>query len=111
MRETPFLYKEGGYGGVSFMADGNNDRRAAAEAESPEQGGKDEKPKSTSATSGGRMSRAEAGRLGGLKTKERHGEDHFRRIGRSGGSKGGATTRDRYGVEHYKKIGSLGGKK
>lgn len=69
---------------------------------------KDDKPEKAST---GRMSRAEAGRLGGMKTKERHGEDHFRRIGRSGGSKGGATTRDRYGVDHYKKIGSLGGKK
>lgn len=71
---------------------------------------KDDKPKKARASTG-RMSRAEAGRLGGMKTKERHGEDHFRRIGRSGGSKGGATTRDRYGVDHYKKIGSLGGKK
>lgn len=73
---------------------------------------KDSKQKDKAArVSTGRMSKAEAGRLGGLKTKERHGEDHFRRIGRSGGSKGGATTRDRYGVEHYKKIGSLGGRK
>lgn len=82
-----------------------------AEAESDSKSKDSKADPKAKKVSTGRMSRAEAGRLGGLKTKERHGEDHFRRIGRAGGSKGGATTRDRYGTDHYKKIGSLGGKK
>jgi general stress protein YciG len=55
------------------------------------------------------MSRAEAGRKGGLTTKHRHGEDFFGRIGRIGGKKGGETTKQRYGVEFYQQIGRKGG--
>jgi general stress protein YciG len=60
--------------------------------------GKEKKPK---------LTRAEAGRLGGLKTKELYGTAHYREIGKQGGAKGGATTKERYGTEHYRKIGSL----
>ena len=57
----------------------------------------------------GKMSRAEAGRKGGLSTKKRHGEEFFGRIGRIGGKKGGDTTKRRYGVEFYQRIGRKGG--
>ena len=56
-----------------------------------------------------KMSRAEAGRKGGLTTKHRYGEDFFGRIGRIGGKKGGETTKKRYGVEFYQQIGRKGG--
>lgn len=56
-----------------------------------------------------KMSRAEAGRKGGLSTKQRYGEDHFSRIGRMGGKKGGESTKRRYGVDFYKRIGRKGG--
>lgn len=56
-----------------------------------------------------KMSRAEAGRKGGLTTKRRYGDDFFGRIGRIGGKKGGDTTKSRYGVEFYQKIGRMGG--
>lgn len=56
-----------------------------------------------------KMTRAEAGRKGGLRTKERHGEDYFGRIGRMGGKKGGEATKERYGVEFYRSIGRKGG--
>ena len=58
-----------------------------------------------------KMSRAEAGRKGGLTTKSRHGEEFFGKIGRIGGKKGGDTTKRRYGVEFYQQIGRLGGSK
>ncbi len=58
-----------------------------------------------------KMSRAEAGRKGGLTTKNRHGEEFFGRIGRIGGKKGGDTTKRRYGVEFYQQIGRKGGSK
>jgi general stress protein YciG len=58
-----------------------------------------------------KMSRAEAGRKGGLTTKERHGQEFFGRIGRIGGKKGGDTTKRRYGVEFYQRIGRKGGSK
>src|ERR1700737_2237664 len=45
-----------------------------------------------------KMSRAEAGRKGGLTTKRRYGDEFFGRIGRIGGKKGGDTTKRRYGV-------------
>jgi general stress protein YciG len=57
----------------------------------------------------GKMSRAEAGRKGGLTTKKRYGEEFFGRIGRIGGKKGGDTTKRRYGVEFYQQIGRKGG--
>lgn len=56
-----------------------------------------------------KMTRAEAGRKGGLTTKQRYGEDFFGKIGRIGGKKGGETTKKRYGVEFYQQIGRRGG--
>ncbi|MGH2830860.1 MAG: hypothetical protein ACRDJM_10295 [Actinomycetota bacterium] len=61
--------------------------------------------------SASKISRAEAGRRGGLKTKERHGSEYFGRIGRLGGRKGGESTKQRYGVEFYRAIGRKGGSK
>lgn len=40
-----------------------------------------------------KMTRAEAGRKGGMKTRQRYGNDFFRKIGRIGGKKGGARIR------------------
>ncbi len=57
----------------------------------------------------GKMTRAEAGRKGGLTTKKRYGQEFFGEIGRIGGKKGGDTTKKRYGVEFYQKIGRKGG--
>lgn len=56
-----------------------------------------------------RMSRAEAGRKGGLTTKKRYGPDFYQKIGRKGGKKGGLTTKQRYGAEFYRTIGRKGG--
>ena len=58
-----------------------------------------------------RMSRAEAGRRGGLSTKKKYGQDFYQEIGRLGGKKGGQTTKARYGIEFYQKIGRKGGSK
>ncbi|MER3395850.1 MAG: hypothetical protein C4318_00055 [Acidimicrobiia bacterium] len=58
-----------------------------------------------------KLTRAEAGRLGGLKTRERYGSQHYKAIGRQGGAKGGAVTKEKYGSDHYKRIGSLRGKR
>ena len=58
-----------------------------------------------------RMTRADAGRKGGLTTKQRYGPDFFQEIGRKGGKKGGLTTRERYGPEFYRTIGRKGGSK
>jgi general stress protein YciG len=55
------------------------------------------------------MSRAEAGRKGGLTTKKRYGADFYQRIGRKGGKKGGLTTKQRYGPAFYRSIGRKGG--
>lgn len=40
-----------------------------------------------------KMTRAEAGRKGGMKTRQRYGNEFFRKIGRIGGKKGGARLR------------------
>lgn len=56
-----------------------------------------------------KMSRAEAGRKGGLSTKKRYGEGYFSEIGRMGGKKGGESTKKKYGVEFYQQIGRKGG--
>lgn len=56
-----------------------------------------------------KMSRVEAGRKGGLTTKQRYGDEFFGKIGRIGGKKGGDTTKKRYGVEFYQRIGRKGG--
>ena len=51
-----------------------------------------------------KLTKAEAGRLGGLRTKEKHGSEHFRRAG----SLGGKALLAKYGPEHYRKIGKAG---
>ena len=51
-----------------------------------------------------KLTKAEAGRLGGLRTKEKHGSEHFRRAG----SLGGKALLQKYGPEHYRKIGKAG---
>lgn len=56
-----------------------------------------------------RMTRADAGRKGGLTTKKRYGPNFFQEIGRKGGKKGGMTTKERYGPEFYRTIGRKGG--
>jgi general stress protein YciG len=56
-----------------------------------------------------RMTRADAGRKGGLTTKKRYGADFYQRIGRKGGKKGGLTTKQRYGADFYRTIGRKGG--
>lgn len=58
-----------------------------------------------------RMTRAEAGRKGGLSTKKKYGPNFYQEIGRMGGKKGGRTTKQRYGVEFYQQIGRKGGSK
>jgi general stress protein YciG len=58
-----------------------------------------------------KMSRQEAGRKGGLTTKQRHGREFFGEIGRLGGKKGGLMTKQRHGVEFYQRIGRQGGLK
>lgn len=58
-----------------------------------------------------RMSKAEAGRLGGLQTKSRYGSGYYARIGHKGGSKGGNKTKSRYGTDFFRKIGAKGGSK
>lgn len=61
------------------------------------------------ATAQAHMSRAEAGRKGGLTTKRRYGADFYQKIGRKGGKKGGLTTKQRYGADFYRTIGRKGG--
>jgi hypothetical protein len=51
-----------------------------------------------------KLTKAEAGRLGGLRTKAKHGTEHFRRAG----SLGGKALLAKYGPEHYRKIGKAG---
>ena len=51
-----------------------------------------------------KLTKAEAGRLGGLRTKQRHGTAHFRRAG----SLGAKSVLAKYGTEHYRKIGKAG---
>jgi len=50
------------------------------------------------------MTRAEAGKKGGLTTKRRYGQGFYRQIGRLGGKKGGESTKQRYGVGFYRDI-------
>ncbi len=57
-----------------------------------------------------RMSYADAGRKGGLATRDLYGHEHLAAGGRKGGAKGGATTRDRYGREFFVRIGRIGGR-
>lgn len=51
-----------------------------------------------------KLSKAEAGRLGGAATVERHGPEHMRQIG----ALGGAATVERHGPEHMARIGARG---
>jgi general stress protein YciG len=51
-----------------------------------------------------KLTKAEAGRLGGLRTQQRHGTEHFQQAGR----KGGAATLAAHGVEHMAAIGRKG---
>jgi general stress protein YciG len=51
-----------------------------------------------------KLTKAEAGRLGGLRTKQRHGPEHFRQAGR----KGGRATVATHGAEHMAEIGRRG---
>jgi hypothetical protein len=51
-----------------------------------------------------KLTKAEAGRLGGLRTKQRHGSEHYRRAGQLGAK----TTLERHGVEHMAQIGRKG---
>ena len=57
-----------------------------------------------------RMSKAQAGRIGGNATKSKYGSPYYSRIGKKGASAGGKTTKARYGSAHFKKIGSIGGR-
>ncbi len=57
----------------------------------------------------GKMTKAEAGRLGGLKTKSRYGSTFFSAIGKKGGSKGGKKILSLYGKGHMREIGRKGG--
>ena len=52
-----------------------------------------------------RMTVAEAGRKGGLKTAETHGKEFYQEIGRKGGSK----VSKEFGPEFYSEIGHKGG--
>src|SRR2546423_15471842 len=56
-----------------------------------------------------KMSRAEAGRKGGLTTKRRYGDEFFGKIGKIGGEKGGDNPKSRYGGGVYQKNGRNGG--
>jgi len=54
----------------------------------------------------GKMTVAEAGRKGGLRTKTLHGHEFYHATG----VKGGKATLRKYGPQHYEKIGRKGGK-
>jgi hypothetical protein len=51
-----------------------------------------------------KMTKAEAGRLGGLQTKQKHGSAHFQQAGR----KGGHATHEAHGTKHMAAIGRRG---
>jgi len=53
----------------------------------------------------GGLTVAEAGRRGGKRCKEMHGQVHYQEIGK----KGGSTTKARYGADYYAEIGKKGG--
>jgi hypothetical protein len=58
-----------------------------------------------------KMSKAQAGRLGGNATKRRGGSAYYSRIGKKGASKGGRSTYARHGSAYMKKIGARGGRR
>ena len=51
-----------------------------------------------------KLTKAEAGRLGGLQTKRRHGRPHYQQAGR----KGAQATLETHGTEHMAAIGRKG---
>ena len=55
----------------------------------------------------GQMSVGEAGKKGGMKTRETHGHDFYQQIGR----KGGETTSKEHGPGFYQQIGRKGGQR
>lgn len=58
-----------------------------------------------------KMTRSEAGHLGGSATYEKYGSEFYQKIGKEGGKKGGTATKERYGREFFKEIGRKGGLK
>ena len=56
--------------------------------------------------SGGAMTVAEAGRMGGKLVREKYGAEFYEKIGK----KGGSSTAERYGPEFFGRIGRKGGK-
>jgi general stress protein YciG len=56
--------------------------------------------------SGGAMTVAEAGRMGGRLVREKYGPEFYEKIGK----KGGSSTAERYGPEFFGRIGRKGGK-
>src|SRR6185503_2109865 len=56
--------------------------------------------------SGGGMTVAEAGRMGGRLVSEKYGPEFYERIGK----KGGSSTATKYGPEFFGRIGKKGGK-
>ena len=51
-----------------------------------------------------KLTKAEAGRLGGRATKKKHGTEHYRRAGK----KGAEATLTKHGREHMRRIGQAG---
>lgn len=58
-----------------------------------------------------KLTRAEAGHLGGKKTMEKYGSEFYQKIGKKGGKLGGTATKERFGIEFYREIGRKGGLK
>ena len=56
--------------------------------------------------SGGGMTVAEAGRMGGRLVSEKYGPEFYEKIGK----KGGSSTANKYGPEFFGRIGKKGGK-
>src|SRR5881409_3525262 len=56
--------------------------------------------------SGGGMTVAEAGRMGGRLVSEKYGSEFYEKIGK----KGGSSTAERYGPDFFGRIGRKGGK-
>lgn len=55
----------------------------------------------------GRITVAEAGKKGGMRTRESHGHDFYQKIGQMGGE----TTSREHGPEFYQEIGHKGGQR
>ena len=51
-----------------------------------------------------KMTKAEAGRLGGNRTKQRHGTEHYRRAG----ALGAKAVLQKYGPDHMRQLGKAG---